>query len=117
MLGLPLEGSEAEGAVVNDSPVDCQSRDLTEPAGETADRRLAAGTEGEITLICVFPANSAPQYKTRLRGTPRKKSCRCAFRSAFRKTGLVSRNKHPPSGDFTAFSPRRSVCNIIDIML
>ena len=37
---LPLEGSEAEGAVVNDSPVDCQSRDLTEPAGETA---VAAG--------------------------------------------------------------------------
>ena len=30
---LPLGGqsSEAEGAVVNDSPVDCQSRDLTEP--------------------------------------------------------------------------------------
>jgi len=25
------EGSEAEGAVVNDSPVGCQSRDLTEP--------------------------------------------------------------------------------------
>ena len=35
-LRLPLEGSEAEGAVVNDSPVGCQSRDLTEPAGETA---------------------------------------------------------------------------------
>ena len=28
-------GSEARGAVVNDSPGDCQSRDLTEPAGET----------------------------------------------------------------------------------
>jgi len=25
------EGSEAEGAVVNDNPVGCQSRDLTEP--------------------------------------------------------------------------------------
>ena len=25
------QSSEAEGAVVNDSPVDCQSRDLTEP--------------------------------------------------------------------------------------
>ena len=36
-IWLPLEGSEAEGAVVNDSPVGCQSRDLTEPAGETVD--------------------------------------------------------------------------------
>ena len=33
---LPLEGSKAGVAVVNDSPVGCQSRDLTEPAGETA---------------------------------------------------------------------------------
>ena len=47
-IWLPLEGSEAEGAVVNDSPVGCQSRDLTEPAGETggAKRRMrcAVGT-------------------------------------------------------------------------
>ena len=33
--GFPLRGSEAGNAVVNDSPVDCQSRVLTEPAGET----------------------------------------------------------------------------------
>jgi len=34
---LPLEGhGAAGGAVVNDSPVDCQSRAGTEPAGETA---------------------------------------------------------------------------------
>ncbi len=35
LTGSPVQCSEAEGAVVNDSPVGCQSRDLTEPAGET----------------------------------------------------------------------------------
>ena len=33
------QGSEAEGAVVNDSPVDCQSRDLTEPQRDRPPRR------------------------------------------------------------------------------
>ena len=40
--GSPVQGSEAEVAVVNDSPVDCQSRDLTEPAGETEGLLVAA---------------------------------------------------------------------------
>ena len=31
MRGLLLRGERSVGAVVNDSPVDCQSRDVTEP--------------------------------------------------------------------------------------
>ncbi len=37
--GFPLVGSAAKDAVVNDSPVGCQSRGLTEPAGETSCQR------------------------------------------------------------------------------
>ena len=40
---LPPGGSEAEDAVVNGSPVDCQSRVLTEPAGETVSPQATEG--------------------------------------------------------------------------
>ena len=60
---LPLRGSEAGGAVVNDSPVDCQSRDLTEPAGETV---AAEQTEGVKFLS--FNINRSPHPP--LRGPP-----------------------------------------------
>ncbi len=36
---LPLGGSEASDTVVNDTTVWCQSRGVTEPAGETACQR------------------------------------------------------------------------------
>ena len=38
---LPLEGSEAARAVMNDSPVDCQNREWTEPQRDKGDRRTA----------------------------------------------------------------------------
>ena len=42
---LPLEGKRSVDTVVNDSPVDCQSRGVTEPQREGG-RRLAPKSEG-----------------------------------------------------------------------
>ena len=58
-ISLPLEGSEAEGAVVNDSPVDCQSRDLTEPAGETGGS--SERSDGETDEVSPRRAPRLPQ--------------------------------------------------------
>ena len=41
MISLSLEGSEAARAAMNDSPVDCQNREWTEPQRDKGDRRTA----------------------------------------------------------------------------
>ena len=42
-IGSLPEAAAGSGAAVNDSPVGCQSRGVTEPAGESCQRKLTEG--------------------------------------------------------------------------